>query len=75
MSNVLQNLVGALIPKQSYTVGGKSSGNNIPVELTLKLDPDFKKTVIKGATILSIGIGLGIASGIVISNNNKRKKS
>lgn len=55
----------------NYIVGEKSSGS-LPFDVKLSLDPDFKKTIIKSVTILSIGIGLGTLAGIVISNSKKK---
>jgi hypothetical protein len=54
----------------AYKVGGKPSG--IPFDVKLSLDQDFKKTVIKGVTIFTGGVCLGIAAGIIISNSKKK---
>lgn len=73
MSDLLKNLVGALIPSQSYTVGGKSvKSSGVPVELTLKLDPEFSKTILKATGIIGGSIVLGMAAGYAISDNRKR---
>jgi hypothetical protein len=50
-----------------YTVGAKDDGKGLPFDVTLSLDADFKKTIIKAVTIGAVGIGLGIAAGIFIS--------
>lgn len=59
------------LTKTSYTVGGPAS-KPLPVELTLKLDPDFKKTVIKSVCILSAGVVIGVATGVAISSRPRR---
>ena len=61
-------LVKNIIPAQEVIVGGKSSkSSGVPIDVKLKLDPEFSKTLVKVSGILALGIGLGIASGIVIS--------
>lgn len=71
--NVLSKIAGALIPSQTYTVGGKSSASSkLPVELTLKIDPDFKKTLLIGTALMGIGVGVGVGIGIV-NASTKRK--
>lgn len=72
--SVITDLIGKFIPPQTLTVGGKtSSSSQIPVKVTLNLDPDFKKTLVKSVAILTIGIGAGIATGIIISNSKRKQ--
>lgn len=55
----------------NYKVGTKDSGGGIPFSVKLSIDEDFKKAVIKSVTIFSIGVGAGIAAGIVIRKVKK----
>jgi len=61
------------LTKQSYTVGGPAS-KPLPVELTLKLDPDFKKTIIKTALIFSAGVAIGVGTGVAVSGMRRRRQ-
>lgn len=54
----------------AYTVGSQSS-TTLPVNVTLKVDPDFKKTIYKTVTIFTVGIALGITAGIYISKKRR----
>lgn len=69
----LAKILGALIPAQTVMVGGKpTKSSGVPVDVKLAIDPEFKKTLITVVGILSVGIGAGIATGIVISKARKR---
>jgi len=50
----------------SYVVGGKSS-EPLPVEVTLKLDPDFKRSLLTATSILGVSIAVGVAVGVAAS--------
>lgn len=59
----VQQILNAAIQKRiptTYTVGGKQS-SGIPMDIRLSLDPDFKKTVLIGTSMLSLGIAVGLA--------------
>lgn len=55
----------------NYKIGSPSSGKPLPFDVKLSIDKDFNKAVTKWVTIGSIGVGLGILAGIVISKNKK----
>jgi hypothetical protein len=63
--NLLNTLLNPTVP---YTVGSKSSG--FPVNVNLMIDKDFKNTVYKTAGIISLGIAIGVFAGVVY---NKKK--
>jgi hypothetical protein len=63
--NLLQTLLTPTVP---YTVGSKSSG--IPVNVNLQIDPNFKRVVYNTAGIISLGILAGILAGVIY---NKKK--
>jgi hypothetical protein len=67
---VLDILKTGRIP-YNYKVGSPSSGKPMPFDVKLSIDPDFKRTIIKCVTIGTIGLGIAVATGIVLS---KRKK-
>lgn len=50
-----------------YKVGEKSTSKGIPFDVQLSIDQEFKKTLLKGVGIFSIGVFAGIATGIVVS--------
>jgi hypothetical protein len=60
---------GKSIP-YTYKVG-EASSKPLPVAVRLSMDKDFKQAVTKWVTIGSLAVGLGIATGIVISKNKK----
>lgn len=68
----IDNLINAVIP-YTYKVGEKSSGAGLPVKVTLALDPDFKKTLIKGLAIFSISVGVGVAVGVAVAKPKKSR--
>lgn len=51
----------------NYKVGEKSGP--IPFDVKLSLDADFKKTLITSVAIFSIGVGLGVLAGFVITKS------
>jgi hypothetical protein len=60
LPQILNTAAGGKIP-YNYVVGGKASTSGIPVEVTVKLDPDLKKTILKGCAFLALGIIGGAA--------------
>jgi 3-phosphoglycerate kinase len=69
--NVKQAVRTNAIP-YNYVVGGKDSGMNFNVKLSL--DPDFKKTILKGVGIFSFALASGIATGIVVAEARKNNR-
>jgi hypothetical protein len=57
----------------TYKVG-EPAGKPMPFDVKLSIDPDFKKTIIKGITIFSGGLALGIFAGFVFTSKSKNKK-
>lgn len=60
-----------LIPKnQSYTVGGKTT-NKIPIDVELKIDNNFKRTLLISSLLIGVGIGVGVGVVNKLSTKNK----
>jgi hypothetical protein len=51
-----------------YTVGSKDGPSSIPVNVTIGIDPDFKKTLFIAGASIGAGIGLGIVLSSVLIN-------
>jgi len=63
LGKIVNTITSQRIPA-NYTVGGTSKG--VPFDVKLSIDPDFKKTIIKGVTIFSGGVAIGIIAGFAI---------
>lgn len=66
MSVITDVLLKKAIP-YTYKIGSKTGESGIPMNVKVSIDTDFKKTVIKGISILSGGIALGIIAGFLIT--------
>jgi len=55
----------------NYVVGAKDTGKGLPFDVKLSIDPDFKNTLIKGVSIFSGGVALGIIAGFAIKKARK----
>lgn len=60
LPKVLTTAASGRIP-YNYVVGGPSSSSGVPVDMRLSLDPDFKKTILKGVAMLSASIVIATA--------------
>lgn len=59
----------------NYVIGGKSSPSPIPFYVKVSFDPDAKKTILKTAGLVALGLGFGTMAGILISNTRKRRRN
>lgn len=68
MATTLEKLIASVIPSQNIVVGGKTvkQSAGIPVDVRISLDPEFGKTLVKGAAFLSFGIAVGMIGREVV---------
>lgn len=59
----LTTLIKNIIPSQDIVIGGKTvkSTGGIPVDVRVRFDPEFTKTILKGAAYIGTGIAVGMA--------------
>jgi hypothetical protein len=56
-----------------YTVGGKTSTSTggTPLNIQLKLDPNFQRVLVNTTLVVTVGIGVAIVAGFIITKKKR----